>query len=70
MLTDAQIASRRSAAAHRNPRCFTMPSGCTCEKGRKTKQQVDAMWDAWVAEKPSRAALFIEVIDVHGSDSE
>ena len=47
-----------------------MPSGCTCEKGRKTMQQVDAMWDAWVAEKPSRAALFIEVIDVHGSDSE
>jgi hypothetical protein len=33
-----------------------------------TKDQVDAVWDGWVAEKPSRAAFF--PITVHGSSSE
>ena len=71
MPTDAEIAARRGFATHRSPYCFSLPQGCTCGKRRLTKQQTDALWDAWVAEEPSRAALFpITVITVHGSSSE
>ena len=68
MPTDAEIAARRGFAAHRGLGCFSLPQGCTCGKRRLTKQQTDVLWDAWVAEEPSRAAFF--VITVHGSSSE
>jgi hypothetical protein len=68
MPTDAEIADTRGFATHRSPYCFSLPHGCTCGKRRLTKDQVDAVWDGWVAEKPSRAAFF--PITVHGSSSE
>ena len=69
MPTDAEIAARRGFATHRSPRCFSLPDGCTCAGGRKgTREQVEALWDVWVAEKPSRASFF--PIMVHGSSSD